>query len=841
MKIPEHSTIIAPASLHLALYQKILAQYGGTFNIEVITLSAFLQRYAQQPEYSDFEQIYRFREALQAIDPENVFSTSRKDPAFLRACLNFLKDAQYEGIDTFPDDTKKEQDLKSILDILNTIDLPEKTESELIYPNLDSVYILPQEYGTADRRRIRRLIDAGAHWLENNTAPIKAYYSAANARRQAQLAADLIIQNDWEAEDIFIALSDPKDLAVLTQMLENRGIPYTALSAHKDVQAAKQWSALLRWIRQPDEKQFRQLLHALYPSDLFLEEVLDQFPETFPDFEKTLPPYEENVFIDEFSYARLQDLTARARDWRKTHPLNWDIHHLDQAAADIQAILPATDDNRRCFARIETLIQEAMPYLHEPEDLDPLIDAVENISDAGMPSTISGVLIGTRSQISSLRPITFLLGATAARFPAYQQYTGIFNEAYYAKTSLPALADRLEEQRQQLFHVLSQPEQFIAIVPEYDYQSAELQPSSELEHWMGQTAHFVSLHEYDTYSPPAFTLSQKTAEELFFPDHSLHGSVSRFETFANCPLKHYLQYGLRLREERDQTDLRIRGSLLHRILEQTAKVYGSHYAEITEKELQTFVDHEFEWVLQTFPSSAYWLTAQKNEVMSDLTAIFTQLAAFESEWHMRIDAQEHKIRQTIVKDGYTISFTGYIDRIDASETSFCVFDYKTGSRTLRKADFESGRSLQLAVYTVAYQQECGKLPVGAFYITLSTSPEEEIGVKSSYNSKKNIWQPVEEASLQEKFRMSFTANGWTFQDLSTYADNVNRFKSSKGLPSFETMRSQQEEILSSIGDEIRTGNIKPDHAAGACTFCPYRPICRNAEQEVSKPSRLKEE
>jgi CRISPR/Cas system-associated exonuclease Cas4 (RecB family) len=58
---------------------------------------------------------------------------------------------------------------------------------------------------------------------------------------------------------------------------------------------------------------------------------------------------------------------------------------------------------------------------------------------------------------------------------------------------------------------------------------------------------------------------------------------------------------------------------------------------------------------------------------------------------------------------------------------------------------------------------------------------------------------------------------------------------------FVSMKENWQIILNSLLDEIHTGNIRPDHSNKACTYCKYRHICRNAQQEVVKESRLEKE
>ncbi len=84
--------------------------------------------------------------------------------------------------------------------------------------------------------------------------------------------------------------------------------------------------------------------------------------------------------------------------------------------------------------------------------------------------------------------------------------------------------------------------------------------------------------------------------------------------------------------------------------------------------------------------------------------IFEQLHSFETNWHMNVDKQEHKFSYSYPWNEYTIDLYGYIDRIDSSNTSFCIFDYKSSDKDINLNEFESGLALQLATYTLAYEK-----------------------------------------------------------------------------------------------------------------------------------------
>jgi len=98
-------------------------------------------------------------------------------------------------IHKFPCSTQKEKDLNEILNLLYPIQLKEDQTKDVLssLPNLENVYILKKEYSQLDNYWIQVLMDHGAKWLGENQLCQTHYYSVANARKQMEVLAHMII------------------------------------------------------------------------------------------------------------------------------------------------------------------------------------------------------------------------------------------------------------------------------------------------------------------------------------------------------------------------------------------------------------------------------------------------------------------------------------------------------------------------------------------------------------------------------------------------------------------------------------------------------------------------
>lgn len=846
IQIPDNSTILAPATLHLSLYKEILKQKKDCLGIQVLTLSSWLSSFYHGQTKSDIEILYLYKEALQKVSVQNAFYSSKEDYDFLNACLDFIKMAKTYQIQDFPCSTQKEKDLNEILNLLYPIQLKEDQTKDVLssLPNLENVYILKKEYSQLDNYWIQVLMDHGAKWLGENQLCQTHYYSVANARKQMEVLANLIIENDYLADDIFVALNNASDESVLTQILTAHKIPFTTMQETHITSIYNEWISYLTWIKDMDLKSFINLIQTLYPSNNYLIQYYTLFPEKFLKFEPHLSiiSYEENEIIDSYQFESYQRLEQQTLEWIHNHAFLFHALDFIEIAKHIQNLHEhVSKEDLNAFNDVMSLIQDVHTHIHNADDLDILIHQIQNLSANQKANTIEGVLIGSRQDITSLRPIVFLTGTNANAFPALKLHSGIFDEAYVKSTSLPSLETRIQNQQTQIFDCLSLCETLYILYPQSDYQGKNYESSSEIENWIQTKPKFITTPDSFNWTTPNIDLNETSAKAIFFKDNHFKGSISRLESYARCPFSHALKYGLYLKEKEDITDIRIRGSILHNVLEMISKD-KQDYTSLSKEEIYQYVRKEFAFAKKVLLQQVTWFNSQIEEITDKLVLIFEQLHSFETNWHMNIDKQEHKFSYSYPWNEYTIDLYGYIDRIDSSNTSFCIFDYKSSDKDINLNEFESGLALQLATYTLAYEKESNLIPVGCFYIALRTSPEALTYGKLNYRKKVPELNVINESDMLETFTKNRKLKGWHFSDASIYCDDIKQYMPVKKTnPALETIKSEWSQVIDSLLEDISSGQALPNHVKDTCKYCAYRSICRNSANEVEPKLRVEKE
>ena len=846
IQIPDNSTILAPATLHLSLYKEILKQKKDCLGIQVLTLSSWLSSFYHGQTKSDIEILYLYKEALKNTSLSNAFYSSKEDYDFLNACLDFIKMAKTYQIHKFPCSTQKEKDLNEILNLLYPIQLKEDQTKDVLssLPDLENVYILKKEYSQLDNYWIQVLMDHGAKWLGENQLCQTHYYSVANARKQMEVLANLIIENDYLADDIFVALNNASDESVLTQILTAHKIPFTTMQETHITSIYNEWISYLTWIKDMDLKSFINLIQTLYPHDNYLIQYYTLFPEKFLKFEPHLSiiSYEENEIINSYQFESYQRLEQQALEWIHNHAFLFHALDFIEIAKHIQNLHEhVSKEDLNAFNDVMSLIQDVHTHIHNADDLDILIHQIQNLSANQKANTIEGVLIGSRQDITSLRPIVFLTGTNANAFPALKLHSGIFDEAYVKSTNLPNLETRIQNQQTQIFDCLSLCETLYILYPQSDYQGKNYESSSEIENWIQTKPKFITTPDSFNWTTPNIDLNETNAKAIFFKDNHFKGSISRLESYARCPFSHALKYGLYLKEKEDITDIRIRGSILHHVLEMISKD-KQDYTSLSKEEIYQYVRKEFAFAKKVLLQQVTWFNSQIEEITDKLVLIFEQLHSFETNWHMNIDKQEHKFSYSYPWNEYTIDLYGYIDRIDSSNTSFCIFDYKSSDKDINLNEFESGLALQLATYTLAYEKESNLIPVGCFYIALRTSPETLTYGKLNYRKKVPELNVINESDMLETFTKNRKLKGWHFNDASIYCDDIKQYMPVKKTnPALETIKSEWSQVIDSLLEDISSGQALPNHVKDACEYCAYRSICRNSANEVEPKLRVEKE
>jgi ATP-dependent helicase/nuclease subunit B len=198
----------------------------------------------------------------------------------------------------------------------------------------------------------------------------------------------------------------------------------------------------------------------------------------------------------------------------------------------------------------------------------------------------------------------------------------------------------------------------------------------------------------------------------------LENSVTRLETYAACAYRHFLQYGLLLKERGEFTFENVdMGNVYHAVLEQFAgKLADAGYTwfdfpqDFAHRAVLEALEHyaaEYgNTVLYSSARNEYAVTRMGRILVRTVLTLQKQLRkgsfvpeAFELSFHHADDLDSVHVS---LSEEEKMHLQGRIDRIDVSEDEACVYvkviDYKSGHRKFDLAALYYGLQLQLVVY-----------------------------------------------------------------------------------------------------------------------------------------------
>ena len=354
----------------------------------------------------------------------------------------------------------------------------------------------------------------------------------------------------------------------------------------------------------------------------------------------------------------------------------------------------------------------------------------------------------------------------------------------------------------------------------------------------------------------------KAVARALYGSHLIN-SVSRLETYAACAYRHFLQYGLSLKERQEfgfeAVDM---GNVFHGVLDEfSRRLEESEYTwldftpEFGEKSITEAMEH----IAANYNASVLYSNARNEYAITRMNRILIRTVN---------TLQNHLRKGDFVPEGHEISFhfadnmeavnisltadekmrlQGRIDRIDTTEDDEHVYvkviDYKSGNKQFDLAAVYQGLQLQLVVYmNAAMEIEAKKhpdkdvVPAALLYYHLDDPLVENTGEMT----------PEEiSAGLLQKLRMNGVVNGdLNIVDMLDHymgdkSDVIPVEKKKDGTFSARSSIMSREELqivsdyvnvkIKKIGQEILSGHkeINPYEkgTTSACTYCAYKKVC----------------
>ncbi len=298
------------------------------------------------------------------------------------------------------------------------------------------------------------------------------------------------------------------------------------------------------------------------------------------------------------------------------------------------------------------------------------------------------------------------------------------------------------------------------------------------------------------------TLPKDIASKLFLPQK--HTSISRIETFATCPYKHFIEYGLNPQVNKEYSaDALDLGTMLHSVLETFTKENVSE--DLTKDECFQKTGAIFDSVIPNVHYGAM-LSTQRQKAFNGILKNLACESAWKINEHIKgfsvigeeVTFGDGNYPPIEIKTEYgTLYIKGKIDRADKLEKDGKVYlriiDYKSGEHKFNAKNVENGTDIQLMIYMNALLSHFdNSVPAAAQYMLIAND---------------NM------------------LSGPVNCDISTEKKTINE-------ESFRELLETSKKSAVTLTENMLSGNIMPIEC-DKCVYCEYSGICgiKNADKE----------
>lgn len=393
------------------------------------------------------------------------------------------------------------------------------------------------------------------------------------------------------------------------------------------------------------------------------------------------------------------------------------------------------------------------------------------------------------------------------------------------------------------------------------------QKEEDIKKWLPYVVEAAALMDAAAYQYVDGRISKEAADLLYGME--LIASATRLEQFVDCPYKHFLRYGLGVKEEAEyhfqSMDI---GTLAHSIIEKCFVLCKKEEQEIitlSESQRSALVDRCVEMSLLEDEKG---ITTENFKNQHLVQRIASMVKRMLSVLCIQLEKGEFKpeyFEKTFrVKDGLsTLSFdldgehrlllTGAIDRVDLLESEeqilLKIIDYKTGSTKWETDLTYYGKQLQLVLYLSAMKEVLKAkehkdvIPAAFLYMHLADPLIDVSGIDVDLDDAKlREWVQDEMVSTLKPSGV-VNANPKIIQALDATIEKKssvipvtlkdgNIVESSSSVASRERIEKLEQFVkrkILEIGKQMVDGDvsISPGNRKGkiACTYCPYYSIC----------------
>ncbi len=842
--------IIAPLSLHDAIMNQALQNEQSAFNVSVLTLSVFKERFLSLPKLNIDLMIQAFPIISNIRNHCTVLSDSLSFLDHQMNLLLFAIECHYLNIDieSLPEESDKDKDIKTVCKSLAPLlahfdsieNAVEKLSDEL------EIWIHPHPTTAMDSILLNTLLKSKALlYPVNKVSSTYRIHNALNPALEAHAIAQHIVKHPTLSTSILCA--NPSDISSLEHAFNLYNIPFNSTLSHASSPIISTLISACEYGLQLDRKHFIQCCkHNLIPH------------EYTPSLIKYMDIF--NIPLDACDYPFNHVVSTSL----KSDLFKYEIHHFitlekeaELARSHIMSVIKSWSSLTWIEDVYAFLIQRKDLSFNQQSALNQVKSLCETILGSSLDSKSKYTLLihqlksksFSTSQSSALVSIhelsqvlvsacdqLIIMGTTAKHYPPTQKHNGLIDESYLQKIiQYPSLSERNQALVSHEELIFAQSPITILSYPSASMDGKPQEIAINLKERMSDVLITPWPVHRHTMNPlkKSFALSSSTSKALFFKNNVIKGSVSSIEQFYNCSYQYFFSKGLRISKMLGSgINVAHMGTMMHFVLEEWINQNKPKMSEdFIMQTLQPYI-HDTNRV---FPYHKESLNLIFKLLTQQMLLTIERFSILEDSTHFKPFESEHKLNDELSILDSTLSFTGFIDRIDHHDTAFRIIDYKSSTKSIKKANFVTGRQIQLFTYQLLYAKKNQRTPTGVHYYTLKN---DVIHAKDKYTLNFVPKVPkliINSLETRELFLSKAKTNSVYINPESGqyYSKDFNRFNmttkgavNKKALYLEDGIEKGLDIIFNVFVESLRDGTIDKNPAEpSVCQYCDYQSIC----------------
>lgn len=332
-------------------------------------------------------------------------------------------------------------------------------------------------------------------------------------------------------------------------------------------------------------------------------------------------------------------------------------------------------------------------------------------------------------------------------------------------------------------------------------------------------------------------------KDLIFKDNKT--SISQLEKYFACPYLFFVNYALRLKENKDAkiSSMDV-GNIMHRIAE-LFMLRFNEFENLTDNDFESSVEKLFFEVIKEQNIKEKQNKALIVLILNEAKRLCKYMRNEQHNSSFKVQNLEFEFSgDTAIKltldDGKTISIQGKIDRTDKFGDYIRVIDYKTGDIKSELKSVYVGEKIQLISYLSAIMNNSEQRVAGVFYLPIhSEYQKDEKKLKAQYKMEGFILDDAEIVKYMDA-KLSFENSESTVvpAKLKTNKKNIeeNKYELYAGAKvlsadEFENLKTYVEKLCKVAVSEILDGFIAPSplekngKPLSRCEYCDYAGFC----------------